>query len=136
MRKTSVVTLLVLLLSVGALVLAGQNSAGSKLAGGWAGTWSGGSAGKFEMTITSAADGKLSATLIATPETGDGSTFQSKSVDTVDNKVKIKLEDSEGNAEVLLEGTLEGSSLKGTYSVRDKAQGAEVETGNWTATKK
>jgi hypothetical protein len=140
MRQTSLVSLFVLAITTFSLAFAGQTATDgkidSKLAGGWAGSWSGGSSGKFEMTIAKDASGKLAATLLATPEQGDGSTFKSKSIETADSKLKIILEDSEGNAEVLLEGVLEGTSLKGNYSVRDKAQGTEVETGSWSASKK
>jgi hypothetical protein len=140
MLKKSLLSLFVLALTTFSPAFAGQTSPDtkidSKVAGVWAGSWSGGSSGKFEMTITRETGGKLSATLQATPEQGDGSTFKSKSIETADSKLKIMLEDAEGNVEVLLDGVLEGTSLKGTYSVRDKAQGTEVETGSWSANKK
>jgi hypothetical protein len=136
MRKTILVSLFVLVIATFSPAFAGQSASDSKFAGGWAGSWSGGSSGKFEMTITKDASGKLSATIVTMPEQGDGGTLQSKSVEAADSKLKIKLEDSEGNVEVSLEGVLEGTSIKGNYSVRDKAQGTEVETGSWSASKK
>lgn len=136
MRKTSLTSLFVLISSVCILAFAGQNAAGGKFAGSWTGSWTGASTGKFEMTITNEADGKLSAIIVATPQEGDGSTFKSKMVETAENKLKVKFEDSEGSVEVTLEGALDGAALKGTYTIRDKAQGTEVESGTWTASRK
>jgi hypothetical protein len=134
MRKSSLTSLFVLIFTC--LALAGQNSAGNNFAGSWAGSWTGGSNGKIDMTIAGDASGKLSITLIATPEQGDATTFQSKTAEVVDNKLKAKFEAPDGALEVSLEGAIDGASLKGTYSVRDKAQGNEVESGTWTVSKK
>ena len=138
MRKRLMVSLFVLIFGIGFTAFAAQNEnkSGGKFEGVWAGSWTGGSSGKFELTIIRDADGKLSATVVTTPEGGDGGTLKSNTFETADNKAKIKFADPEGNVEVSLEGALDGAAFKGTYSVRDKAQGTEVETGTWTAAMK
>ena len=108
----------------------------SAIVGTWAGTWTGGSTGKFEMTIKKDADGKLSGTLTAQPDQGDGYTTSFKSVAVSGAKLTAKFDSPEGDAEGSLEGTLDGKTLKGSYIIKEKAQGSEVETGNWTTTKK
>lgn len=137
LSKTLLVSLGALILSLGGTAIAKQNGAltSEKAVGSWAGSWSGGSSGKFELTITKEADGKLSATMTVMPEQGDSSTVKAKSLEVADNKLKLKLEDPDGNVEITLEGSLDGEGLKGSYSVREKAQNNEVETGNWTASK-
>jgi uncharacterized membrane protein len=48
----------------------------------------------------------------------------------------MKLSDPGDEAEITLEATLDGSALKGTYLVRIKADGNEVDRGTITANKK
>jgi len=140
MRKTLFTSLFVLLLGINCLIIAGQSkdnpASGDKFVGTWTGTWTGGSSGKFDLTVTKDTTGKLSATVTSTNEQGDGGTFRSKSVEVTGDKVKIKLEDTNGEVEVSLDATLEGKTLKGSYTVRSKADGAEAETGTITASKK
>jgi hypothetical protein len=119
------------------LPAAGQKDpSDNKLVGKWVGTWTGDSTGKFEMTFSKNADGTLSASLLATPDQGEPNTMESKLVEPTAEKIKLKFEGADKEIEVLLEGTFEGQSLKGSYSVRNKAQGDEVESGTWSAAKK
>lgn len=113
-----------------------QDTSDNKLVGKWEGTWTGGSTGKFVMTFSKNADGKLSATLIATPDQGEPNTMETKSVEQTAEKLKIKFEGEGAEIQVFLEATFEGHTLKGSYSVRNKAQGDEVESGTWSAAKK
>jgi hypothetical protein len=119
------------------LAAAGQKDASdNKLIGKWVGTWSGGSSGKFEMTVSKNSDGKLAATLIATPDQGEPNTMVAKSVDQTAENLKIIFEGGAGEVDVLMEGGWDGQDLKGSYSVRNKPQGEEVESGIWSAAKK
>ena len=111
-------------------------SGNSEVLGTWSGTWEGGSTGKFEMTITKGADGKLTGSLSAHPEGGDGYTTSFKSVDVSGGKLTVTLEDPQGEVRITLEGSLDQTAMKGGYSVRTKAQGEEVEGGTWQAKKK
>ncbi len=133
MRKTIFVSLVVLIFGLGCFVYAQSKPDGA--AGTWAGTWSGSSTGKFEMTIKREA-GKLSGTLTATPDQGEGYTAEFKSVEASGNKLTIKFDDPAGEVEVTLLAVIEGSSIKGDYTVRAKANGEEVEKGTFTASRK
>jgi hypothetical protein len=114
-----------------------QQAAGEKnLVGAWAGSWSGGGNGSFEMTITKDTDGKLGGSITPKPEGGESYTVSFKSVALADGKVTMKLADPNDEAEITLEATLDGSALKGTYVVRVKADGNEVDRGTITANKK
>ena len=135
MRNTMFVSLIVLTFCLGCLAYA-QPKSGANAAGTWTGTWTGGSAGKFEMTIKKDAKGKLSASLTTTPDRGGGYTVEVKSVEALGSKLTCKFEDPPGEVEVTLQAVIQGSSLKGDYSVRAKASGEEVEKGVVTASRK
>jgi hypothetical protein len=88
------------------------------------------------MTITEGADGKLSATMTATTDQGETSNWQSKLVEATGDKLTIKFDNSDGESEGTVHAAIEGSSMKGDYSVRAKATGEETENGTFTATRK
>jgi hypothetical protein len=136
MRHPVFVLLLLLILSINCFAFSGQTGQSDKLVGKWVGSWTGGSSGKFEMSITKDNGGKLSATINTTPDQGEPSTLQSKSMEQTGDKVNITFESPDGEAQIILEAAIEDASLKGTYSVRNKAAGEEVEKGSWTASKK
>jgi hypothetical protein len=137
MRKPILCLLLVLLiLSINSSGFSGQSGNRDKLIGKWAGSWTGGSSGKFEMSITKDDAGKLIADLSTTPDQGEPSTLQSKSLTQTGDKVTITFESPDGEVQIALDGTIEGTSIKGSYSVRNKASNEEVEKGNWSASKK
>jgi hypothetical protein len=135
MRKTVLVSLIALMLSVGCVAYA-QSKSDSNPAGTWSGTWTGGSTGKFEMTIAKGADGKLSATMTANSDQGETSNWQSKLVEADGDKLTIKFDDSDGESEGTLHAVIEGSSMKGDYSVSAKATGEQTDNGTFTATRK
>ena len=135
MRKICFVVLLVCACLVG-LVQAEQSTSEKNLVGAWTGTWTGGSNGAFDMTITKGDDGKLGGSITPKPEGGDSYTVSFKSITVADSKITLKLADPGEEAEITLEASLEGSVLKGTYAVRIKADGNEVDKGTITANKK
>ena len=108
----------------------------SSVVGMWSGSWQGGNSGTFEMTITKGADGKLGGSLTAKPADGDGYTTRFKSLDVTGGKFIAKVEDPEGEVEITIEGALDPTSMKGSFSVRSKAQGEQVDGGSWQAKKK
>ena len=122
-------------LSASRIVMAGIND-NAAFVGTWQGTWSGGSSGKFEMTITQSATGKLSGSLSAHPDGGDSYTVEFKTIEVAAGKLSAKLEDPGGEVEISLTGSSDGKSAKGTYTVRQKGDGSEVETGTWMAARK
>jgi hypothetical protein len=133
MRRTIFVSLIVLVFGCFAY---GQSKSGNNPVGTWSGEWSGGSSGKFEMTIAKDANGKLSATLTTKPDQGEGFTGSFKSVEASGAKLTMKIEFPDGETEATLQAVIEGSTLKGDYSIRAKANGEEVEKGTFTASRK
>jgi|SRR5262245_47779765 len=136
MRKSLFVVLSLLCFCLAVLAQTQQADSEKNLVGAWAGTWTGGSNGSFEMTITKDTQGKLGGSVTPKPEGGESYTVSFKSVTLADGKVTIKLSDPNDEAEITLEATLDGSALKGTYLVRVKADGNEVDRGAITANKK
>src|SRR5262245_54806857 len=130
------ISLFAILIIAGVALLAAPEATarpdnGDALVGKWEGTWSGGSNGKVGMTFSKGADGKLSGSISPTPDQGDGYTVAFKSVEVVSGKLTVKFEDPNGEVEITLIGSLDGKSAKGTYSVRQKGDGSEVDTGSW-----
>jgi hypothetical protein len=124
-----------LALSVGrSTAAAGDDNAA--FVGTWQGTWSGDSSGKFEMTITKSPTGKLSGSLSTHPDGGDGYTVEFKSIEIASGKLSVKFEDPGGEQEISLTGSADGKSAKGTYTVRQKGDGAQIDSGSWTAARK
>jgi hypothetical protein len=136
MRKRLIVLLSLLCFCLSGLTYARHTADEKNLVGAWAGSWTGGSNGTFELTVTKDASGKLGGNITPKPEGGDSYTSTFKSVVVADNKVTMKLADPNEEAEITLEATLDGTTLKGTYVVRIKADGNEVDRGTITANKK
>lgn len=136
MRKSAFAMLPLVCLCLMGLALAHQAASEKNLLGTWSGTWTGGSGGSFEMTITKTADGKLGGSITPKPEGGESYTVQFSSAVLADGKATLKLQDPGGEAEITLVVAADSSSLTGTYSVRVKADGNELEQGTVKATKK
>lgn len=134
MRKNLFVMLLCFCLM--GLAQAQQAASETDLVGTWAGSWSGDSNGTFELTITKGADGKLGGTLTPKPEGEEAHTNTLSSVTLADGKVTIKISSPTDEVEITLEATFDSSALKGTYSVRSKADKTEVDHGTIKASKK
>ncbi|MBS1790142.1 MAG: hypothetical protein JST85_20630 [Acidobacteria bacterium] len=136
MRKRFFVLLSLFCFCLIGSALAGQSASEKNLVGSWSGSWTGDSNGTFEMTITKNADGKLGGTITPKPDGGESYTTPLTAVVLADGKATIKLADPAGEVEVTLVATFDGSALNGTYSVRQKADGNEVDKGSLKATKK
>jgi hypothetical protein len=136
MRKSLFVVLSLLCFCLAVLAQNEKAASEKNLVGTWSGAWTGGSNGSFEMTVTKDADGKLGGSITPKPEGGESYTVSFKSVALAEGKVTMKLSDPNDEADITLEATLDGSDLKGTYLVRIKADGNEVDRGTVTASKK
>ncbi len=136
MRKIISVWLIGLIFSIGCLAFAAQSKSGANAAGTWTGAWTGGSSGKFEITIKRGAGGKLTATLTASPDQGEGYTVPFKSVEASGSKLTLIFDDPSGAIEGTLQAVIAGSSIKGDYSIRNKASGEEAEKGTFTGARK
>jgi hypothetical protein len=102
--------------------------------GSWTGSWSGSTSGQFEMMVSKDSTGKLGGSITPHGEQGTyTSSFQSLVVEG--GKMVAKFDTPDGQLDVVMTATLEGAESKGTYSVHEKAQGSEVDSGSWTAKK-
>ena len=130
--------LTVLLLSCSVIGLAHfkQDDQAKAFVGTWAGAWQGGSDGEVSFTLTADATGKLKGEASPKPAGGDSYTVPFVSIVQAGNKLTMKLSTPGDEAEVTIDGTVEGHTFKGTYSVKIKADGSEVDRGTLTATKK
>ena len=136
MRKILLLTMALGGLCLVASAQAQQKATEKDVIGSWSGNWTGGSTGKFELTITKDSEGKLGGTVSPSPDNGQPYTSPLTSVVFADGKLTVKCFDPPGEVEITVETTLENNTIKGKYTVRTRADGAEVETGNVTATKK
>jgi hypothetical protein len=135
MRKTSLV-ILGLLAFCAAVAAQAPKATEKDLIGTWTGKYAGGTTGAYEMTITKAADGRLGGSVSPKPDTGDPYTTPFNSIAFADGKATMKCFDPPGEVEITLEATVEGTTLKGEYIVRARADNSEVDRGTFTGTKK
>ena len=140
MRRSSVYFVVTLLAAVCAM--AAQNAPdaktnGAQYAGTWAGRWEadGSSGGGFELTIDKTPDGALGGGVSVTGEPTYKATLKKLAFDG--NKMTAAYDFTPNDqADVLLSATFEGTTAKGTWSLRAKADGTEVAAGTWNVTKK
>jgi hypothetical protein len=135
MRKTLFAILALACLSATVAAQA-QKATEKDLIGTWTGKWTGGSTGAFDLTVTKGADGKLGGSVSPKPDNGDPYTSPLTSVVFADGKATMKCNDPAGEVEITMEATIEGSTIKGEYIVRAKADGSEAERGTFTGSKK
>ena len=139
MRHRCCVWLWVVIL--GAMCSAAQRGAegsasGEQFVGTWTGTWDAGDAGGgFELTVEKGKDGALGGRVSVTGEPTYKATLKTLSFDGKKMSAKYDFPPDEAG-EVLLEGSFDGNAAKGTWSLREKANGNEVATGGWSVARK
>ena len=136
MRKTALTILGLIVFCAAAAGQAPQKATEKDLIGTWTGKYAGGTTGAFEMTITKDAEGKLAGSVSPKPDAGDPYTTPFTAIQFVDGKAMMKCLDPPGEVEITLEATIEGSTIKGEYVVRARADGSEAERGTFTGTRK
>ena len=136
MRKTALTIFGLIVFCAAAAGQAPQKATEKDLIGTWTGKYAGGSTGAFEMTFTKDAEGKLAGSVSPKPDAGDPYTMQFTSIQFADGKATMKCIDPPGEVEITLEATIEGSTIKGEYVVRARADGSEADRGTLTGTKK
>ena len=112
------------------------SSSGEQFVGTWTGTWDAeGSGGGFELTIEKGKDGAVGGRVSVTGEPTYKATLKALSFEGKKMSAKYDFPPDEGG-EVSLEASFDGNAAKGTWSLREKANGNEVATGGWSVTRK
>jgi hypothetical protein len=104
------------------------------MVGTWTGTWDGAGSGGFELTLEKTKDGALGGKVSVTGEPTYKATLKTASFDGKKLAASYDFPPDE-RAEVVLAATVEGGTLKGTWTVRGKDGGAEAMSGTWTVKK-
>ena len=111
-------------------------SSGDQYVGTWSGQWGGtGDGGGFELTIEKGPDNALAGRVSVTGEPTYKATLKKLSFDGAKMTGAYDFTPDE-QGEVILAATFEGNTAKGTWSLRTKANGAEVASGTWNVTRK
>ncbi len=112
-----------------------DSSTGEQFLGVWSGTWEGaGGSGGFELTLEKARDGTIAGKVSVTGEPTYKATFRTLSFDGP-KMTAIYDFPPEPAAEVVLGATFETGSAKGTWSLRQKGDSADVANGTWSVVK-
>ena len=112
------------------------SSSGEQFVGTWTGTWDAGdSGGGFELTVEKGKDGVVGGRVSVTGEPTYKATLKALSFEGKKMSAKYDFPPDEGG-EVLLEASFDGNAAKGTWSLREKANGNEVAAGGWSVARK
>jgi hypothetical protein len=123
-------------IGAGARGVAWQASATEQYAGMWSGTYDGSGAGTFEMMLDKGRDGAMTGKVNVN---GDAANYSAdlKSVAFEGAKMTAKYDfPPDPSAEIVMTATFEGTSAKGTWSLRPKGQNDEIASGSIAVTKK
>jgi hypothetical protein len=120
------------ILAISAVLAASEEA----LVGKWSGDYEGGGgAGKYVITLGHNEAKKLAGTLEVLPGGVSAYTVPFKSVEPKGNSALLKYDSPEGNAEVHLDITVDGTALKGVWKAIDPASNTVVAEGTLTGTK-
>jgi hypothetical protein len=124
------------LVAVSSTVAATQETDGDEYTGQWTGTWEGPGTGTFDLLLQKNGDGKPAGKVSVTTDGGNydaelrNIVYKAKGIEAA---YDFPLDPS---AEVVMTATVDGSTAKGTWSLRPKGGGAAVANGTFTLTKK
>ena len=107
-----------------------------KYPGVWAGSYTsdGGATNKVSFTLKKDEKGQWGGTVKWVNDEGEQSA-DFKSLQIADGKLKGKVESPDGQADITIEGHLEGDHLEGTYAVFPKGSTEVADRGTWKVTK-
>lgn len=135
-RRIACVVISVLLVASVCLARQAAQGSGEQFVGTWSGKWDGaGSGGGFELTLEKGKDGAVTGRVSVTGEPTYKAAFKSLSFDGSRMSAAYDFPPND-EAEVLLTATFDGATAKGTWSLREKANGAEAFSGTWNVEKK
>jgi len=132
-----VVMVVALTLISAAALPSAQETGASKdpVVGNWAGTYDGAGTGKSTMSIARDAAKKLGGTLQVVPDDGGGYTATFTSIGVDGNAVFMTYDSPVTGGQVQLEGTLDGTTLKGTWKAIEPGSTNVVAGGHFTSSK-
>ena len=138
MRKLFIKVCGMLALGVYASVAAiAADTEGAQYIGTWSGTWEGGgAAGRFDLTLTKGANGKIEGGVSVGQDTGD---YVAKFVSVSFNGNALTARYSytpDEQADIAVTATFEGNVAKGAWTMVPKGQDTAMAAGTWTVTKK
>jgi hypothetical protein len=135
-RKTSLLCLGLASLWTATAAQTAQTVAEQDFVGTWTGRYAGASSGTFVQTMTQNAEGKVVAgSGSSRPDDGsEASPWLPNLVEFANGTLTITSVDPSNGLEVRSVATIEGSSIKGTYTVW-APDGTEVDRGTFTGTK-
>jgi len=119
------------------VVLTARAADKSPLVGSWDGTWESvqGQTGSFVMAVEQKPDATLGGTMTVSSDGTELYSVPLKSLELKDNLFKASYDSPDGQAEILIEGTLLESKLTGKWKVKIPGQEL-IEAGNWQAARK
>jgi hypothetical protein len=136
MRRTFIGLMCIVVTGL-ALPLAGQASrADDPIVGEWSGTFDGDSTGKLGMTFTRDASKNLAGSINVTFDMGEGYTATFKSIDVQGNAVTLAYDSPGDGAGITLAGTLDGTTLKGTWKAFEPGTTTAVSSGGFATNKR
>jgi hypothetical protein len=112
-----------------------DGGAEAALIGTWSGTYDGAGVGKYAMAITRDAAKALAGTLEVSPSEGGGYSATFKSIVVNGQSAVLKYDTPDGGAEIQIDVTLDGTSLKGTWRAIEAGGTSVVAEGTLTATR-
>ena len=131
-----VMSVVLVLISAVALPLAqGTGASKDPVVGSWAGTYDGEGTGKFTMAIARDASKTLGGTLQVMPDEGGGYTAAFTSIVVTGNAVVLTYTSPDDGGQVQLDGTLEGTTLKGSWKAFEPGSTSVVAGGGFTSSK-
>ena len=138
MRKQILATIAMLAVTFGfGQAVAADSASGSEYVGTWVGTWEGaGGAGRFELTLTKGADGKVTGGVSVGQDTGD---YVAKFTSVAFNGNALTARYSytpDEQADIAVTAAFEGNVAKGAWTMVPKGQDTAMANGTWTVTKK
>jgi len=109
---------------------------GDEFVGTWTGTWEGGGAGRFDLTIERGSDGHLAGGVSVGTDQGDYTAkFTELSFDG--NKMKAKYDfPLESRADIAIEGTFAKDAADGSWTMVPDGDTTALAAGSWKVSKK
>jgi hypothetical protein len=110
--------------------------AGEEFVGTWSGTWEGGGAGRFDLTIERGGAGQMTGGVSVGTDQGDYTAkFTELSFDG--NKMKAKYDfPLEARADIVIEGAFAAEAADGSWTMVPDGDSSALAAGSWKVSRK